>query len=71
MIPILRALASILDSYGIDVATSGAGALARLATLPAVDVVLCGLDDLDVRDPCCQACALSLDLRLQLRLHDG
>lgn len=73
VIPVLRALASILDPYVIEMATSGAGALARLASLPAVDVVLCDLqlDDLDVRDFYRQACALSPDLRSRFVFMTG
>jgi CheY-like chemotaxis protein len=66
VIPILRVLASMLDDpYVVEMATSGAQALARLATLPAVDVVLCDLhlDDLNGRDLYRQACARSPDLR--------
>jgi CheY-like chemotaxis protein len=49
----------------VEVATTGALALARLATLPAFDLVLCDLHlgDLHGRDLYRQACARSPELR--------
>ena len=73
VLPILRALASILDPYVIEMATSGAQALARLATLPAIDVVLCDLhlDDLDGRELYRQACAQQPELRGRFAFMTG
>ena len=64
VIPILRALASMLDPYVIEMATSGALALDRLASLPTIDLILCDLqlDDLDGRSLYRQACARSPEL---------
>lgn len=63
----------MLDPYEVEMATSGATALARPTSLPAVDVVLCDLhlDDLDGRELYRQACALSPDLRSRFVFMTG
>jgi CheY-like chemotaxis protein len=73
VLPILRAISGMLDPYEVEMATSGAQALVRLATLPAFDVVLCDLylDDLAGRDLYRQACARSPELRARFIFMTG
>lgn len=68
--PIARAIATFFDSceFEVEIVTSGAEALTRLASPPAIDAVLCDLhlDDphpLDGRDLYRLACARSPELR--------
>jgi CheY-like chemotaxis protein len=64
-IPLLKICARALRPHLVEVASSGALALARLATLPAFDVVFCDLNlpDLHGRDLYRLACARSPELR--------
>jgi two-component system response regulator MprA len=70
---LLKTFPRLLRPHIVELASSGALALARLATLPAFDVVLCDLhlDDLDGRDLYLQACACSPELRLRFVFMTG
>ena len=62
VLPIARAIASFLESFEVEIATSAASALDRLASLPPVDAVVCDLH-LDGPTLYRQACARSPELR--------
>jgi CheY-like chemotaxis protein len=67
-LPVARVLATFLDPFEVEIATSGADALVRLAASPVIDAVLCDLhvddlDHLDGRDLYRLACARSPELR--------
>jgi two-component system response regulator MprA len=65
---LLKTFPRLLRPHIVELASSGALALARLAALPAFDVVLCDLhlDDIDGRDLYRQACARWPELRLRM-----
>jgi CheY-like chemotaxis protein len=60
--PVVRVLAAFLDPHVVEVATSGADALARLAASPLIDAVLRDLY-LDRLDPPRRAPSLPLGQR--------
>jgi CheY-like chemotaxis protein len=64
-IPLLNICARALRPCVVELASSGVLALAKLATLPAFDLVLCDLHlgDINGRDLYRQACARSPELR--------
>jgi CheY-like chemotaxis protein len=64
-LPLLRICARALRPCIVEVASSGALALARLAVLPAFDLVVCDLHLLDFlgRDLYRHVCALAPELR--------
>ncbi len=70
---LLKTFPRILRPHLVELASSGALALARLAALPAFDVVLCDLhlEDLDGRDLYRLACASSPELRLRFVFMTG
>lgn len=70
---LLRICTRSLRAYVVEVASSGALALARLATLPAFDLVLCDLNLLDIggRDLYRLACTLSPALRPRFLFMTG
>ncbi len=70
---LLKTFPRLLRPHVVELASSGALAVARLATLPAFDVVLCDLhlDDIDGRDLYRQACARSPELRLRFVFMTG
>ena len=75
-IPVARVLASFLDSFEVELATTFGGALVRLASAPVIDAVICDLhlDDLenmDGRDLYRLACARSPELRGRFVLMTG
>lgn len=70
---LLRICARALRPCVVEVASSGALALARLATLPAFDLVLCDLHlpDFYGRDLYRRACALAPELRSRFLFMTG
>lgn len=70
---LLKTFPRLLRPHVVELASSGALALARLAALPAFDVVLCDLhlDDIDGRDLYRQACSRSPELRLRFVFMTG
>lgn len=71
--PLLQVFARVLRPHVVELASSGALALARLATLPEFDLVLCDLNlpDINGRDLYRQACALSPELRARFVFMTG
>lgn len=72
-IPLLKICARALHPCVVELASSGALALAKIATLPAFDLVLCDLHlgDIHGRDLYRQACARSPELRLRFVFMTG